>query len=93
MTNTDNKNTGKQPPPKPALNFLLMGAGSMFTSMIVAGFLVGYALDEVFDTKPIFLLSCGLLGFIGGMQKIQRLLSKMDQLDPPKAKDASEKSE
>jgi ATP synthase protein I len=50
-------------------------------------------LDEVFDTKPIFLLSCGLLGFIGGMQKIQRLLSKMDQLDPPKAKDASEKSE
>lgn len=89
MTEINPKTSGQEPP-KPALNFLLMGAGSMFTSMIVAGFLVGYVLDEVFDTKPIFLLSCGVLGFIGGMQKVSKLLSKMDA---PKAEDANPKSE
>lgn len=89
MTNTNKKPSGQEPP-KPALNFLLMGAGSIFTSMIVAGFIVGYVMDELFDTKPIFLLSCGLLGFIGGMQKISKLLSKMDS---PKVDDANQKSE
>lgn len=64
--------------PKPALNFLLIGAGSMFTSMVIAGFLVGYVLDELFDTKPLFLLGCAVLGFIGGIQKVHKLLSKMD---------------
>lgn len=81
----------QQNKPKPALNFLLIGAGSMFTSMIIAGFLVGYVLDELFDTKPIFILLCGLLGFIGGAQKVMKLLEKMDLLekDPAKAEDAN----
>ena len=64
--------------PKPAVNFLLISAGSIFTSMIVAGFLVGYAFDQLFETTPIFLLLCGLLGFVGGMQKVMRLTSRMD---------------
>jgi ATP synthase protein I len=64
--------------PKPALNFLLMGAGSIFTSMIAAGFIVGYALDQLFDTTPILLLACGALGFFGGMQKVMKLSSKLD---------------
>ncbi|WP_024852126.1 AtpZ/AtpI family protein [Hydrogenovibrio kuenenii] len=71
---------------KPALNFLLMSAGSVFTSMIVAGFLVGYFFDQLFNTTPLFLLSCGVLGFIGGILKIHKLLSKMDLLELP-AKD------
>lgn len=69
---------GDEAKPKPALNFLLLSAGSMFTSMIIAGFLVGYALDQLFDTTPIFLLGCAVLGFIGGMQKVHRLTSRMD---------------
>jgi len=69
---------------KPALNFLLLGAGSMFTSMIIAGFLVGYVLDTLFGTMPIFLLSCGVLGFVGGILKVHKLLEKMDLLDTPK---------
>jgi ATP synthase protein I len=66
---------------KPALNFLLLSAGSVFTSMIVAGFLVGYALDMLFETTPIFMLFCGVLGFIGGILKIHKLLEKMDLMD------------
>lgn len=70
---------------KPALNFLLLSAGSVFTSMIVAGFLVGYFFDQWLGTTPIFLLSCGVLGFIGGILKIHKLLSKMDLLELPKS--------
>jgi ATP synthase protein I len=56
--------------------------------MIISGFLVGYGLDYLIayffkiQTMPIFMLSCGLLGFIGGTQKVKQLLSKMDLLDP-----------
>ncbi|MDG4811563.1 AtpZ/AtpI family protein [Hydrogenovibrio sp. 3SP14C1] len=78
---------------KPALNFLLLSAGSMFTSMIVAGFMVGYVFDLLFDTMPLFLLSFGVLGFIGGMMKVHKLLGKMDLLDTPsKTQDTQEKS-
>lgn len=69
--------------PKPALNFLLLSAGSMFTSMIVAGFLVGYVFDQLLDTTPLFLLGCGVLGFIGGILKVHKLLGKMDLIDLP----------
>ncbi len=72
--------------PKPALNFLLLGAGSMFTSMIVAGFLVGYLVDMVLKTTPIFMLGFGVLGFIGGIQKVHKLLEKMDLMDPASLK-------
>lgn len=79
-------NAKKKPPA--ALNFLLMGAGSIFTSMLVAGFLVGYFLDHLFDTTPIFMMACGLLGFIGGMQKIHKLSSKLDNFHFAENKDS-----
>lgn len=77
-TETPSNSSSKLAKPKPALNFLLIGAGSMFTSMVIAGFLVGYFFDELFDTKPLFLLGCGVLGFVGGILKVHKLLSKMD---------------
>lgn len=89
MTNSNEKKSGQEPA-KPGMNFLLLGAGSMFTSMIIAGFLVGYVIDVMFDTKPIFLLSCGLLGFIGGSQKVLQLVRKMDA---PRNDDANQKPE
>ncbi len=66
---------------KPALNFLLLGAGSMFTSMIIAGFIVGFAIDWWFETTPLFMLGCGMLGFVGGIMKVNKLLEKMDLMD------------
>ena len=77
--------------PKPALNFLLMGAGSMFTATIVAGFLVGYALDMLFETTPIFMMVCGVMGFIGGIQKVSKLSSKLDSI-PEKEQQDDKKS-
>ena len=58
---------------KPGL--LLIGAGQILTSMIVSGFLLGYLLDLYFETRPIFLLILGGLGFIGGFLKVYRLLT------------------
>ena len=54
---------------------LLISVGSLLTSMIAAGFLLGYGTDVVLDTKPIFFLSFGLLGFIGGILKAYKILS------------------
>lgn len=60
-------------PKKPGL--LLIGVGQILTSMIVSGFLLGYLLDLYFETRPIFLLILGGLGFIGGFLKVYRLLT------------------
>ncbi len=65
--------------PSPVANYLLIGAGSMFTAMVIAGFIVGYALDYIFGTMPIFFLACGVLGFIGGAQKVRLLTKRLDQ--------------
>ena len=54
---------------------LLISVGTMLTSMIVAGFLLGYGLDVWLDTKPIFMLILGVMGFIGGILKVYRLLN------------------
>lgn len=74
------KNTTEAP--SPAANFLLISAGSIFTSMLIAGFIVGYMLDQLFDTTPIFFLSCAVLGFIGGIQKVHALTKRLDQVQP-----------
>lgn len=54
---------------------LLISVGTMLTSMVVSGFLLGYGLDVWLDTRPIFMLILGALGFIGGILKVYRLLS------------------
>ena len=54
---------------------LLISVGSLLTSMIVAGFLLGYGVDVLLETQPVFMLSFGLLGFIGGILKAYKILS------------------
>jgi ATP synthase protein I len=54
---------------------LLIGVGSMLTSMIAAGFILGYAVDWWLGTAPLFLLGLGILGFIGGILKVYKLLT------------------
>lgn len=60
-------------------NFLLIGAGTMFTAMVISGFLVGYVFDELLDTRPIAMLICGVLGMIGGMMKVHEVTRLQDQ--------------
>jgi ATP synthase protein I len=59
-------------------SLLLVGVGSMLTSMVVAGFLLGYALDAWVGTKPIFMLLFGGLGLVGGLIKVYKLLIHPD---------------
>ncbi len=56
----------------------LIGAGNIFVSMVVAGFLLGYLVDGWLDTRPWFMLGIGALGLIGGFQKAHQLLRAMD---------------
>ncbi|MBN2647783.1 MAG: AtpZ/AtpI family protein [Thiotrichales bacterium] len=84
---TPPENGQKMAPPGPAANYLLLSAGSIFTSMLIAGFIVGYFLDELFDTRPILMLACALLGFIGGMQKVIRLTQRLDRVVPENKND------
>lgn len=59
-------------------SLLLVGVGSMLTSMVVAGFLLGYVVDAWMETRPIFMLLFGGLGFVGGILKVYRLLIHPD---------------
>jgi ATP synthase protein I len=56
-------------------SILLIGVGTMLTSTIVAGFLLGYGLDWWLGTEPIFMLVLGGLGFIGGLLKVYKILT------------------
>ncbi len=86
-SNKSKPDTGQTKPPGAAANYLLISAGSIFTSMLIAGFVVGYMLDQIFDTTPLFFLGCAVLGFIGGIQKVHQLSKR---LDPPPAKESED---
>ena len=62
----------------------------MFTATVIAGFIVGYMLDYIFGTMPIFFLSCGVLGFIGGAQKVHLLTKRLNT--PPVEKKEDEQN-
>jgi len=57
-------------------SLLLMGVGTMLTSMIVSGFLLGYLTDRWLESQPIFMLLFGGLGLVGGFLKVYKLLSR-----------------
>ena len=54
---------------------LLISVGTVLSSMVLAGFLLGYGLDVWLDTKPVMMLILGALGFVGGILKVYRLLN------------------
>lgn len=57
-------------------NFLLIGSGTILSSMSISGFLIGYASDYFFNTTPLFLLLFGAIGFIGGIIRVKEMLVK-----------------
>lgn len=63
--------------PRP-VNMLLISVGTILTSMIASGFLLGFAIDYWLDTQPWFMLALGVLGFIGGLLKVYKLLTHPD---------------
>ena len=63
-------------PAKPGL--LLLGVGTILTSMTVSGFLLGYLLDLWLDSSPVFMLILGFLGMLGGFMRAFKLLTHPD---------------
>ena len=57
--------------------WVLVGVGTMLTSIIVAGFILGYGVDRWLDSQPIFMVLFGGLGLIGGILKVYKLLSRL----------------
>lgn len=53
---------------------LLIGVGTHMTAMVVTGFALGYGVDVYFETKPLFMLLFGVLGFVGGTLKAYKML-------------------
>lgn len=73
---TNSNSTEKKENPKGAL-WILIGVGAQLSATVISGFIIGFGTDVYFDTKPIFMLTFGALGFIGGMIKTYQLLSKI----------------
>ncbi|MCC6303054.1 MAG: AtpZ/AtpI family protein [Gammaproteobacteria bacterium] len=63
-------------PPAKGAGLVMVGVGTILTSMIAAGFLLGYAVDSWLDSRPIFMLVFGGLGAVGGFLKVYKLLSR-----------------
>lgn len=47
-------------------------------SGLLAGLVIGYYIDSWFNTKPIFLIICFILGFCGAFLNIVRSTNKPD---------------
>ncbi len=58
-------------------DILLMGSGTILTSMILSGLLLGYLADYWLDSRPLFMLVCAGLGAVGGFLRIYNLLSRI----------------
>ena len=54
---------------------LFVSVGTMLSSMVISGFLLGYLLDTWLETQPIFMLLLGAMGVVGGFLKVYRLLN------------------
>lgn len=54
---------------------LLISVGTMLSSTVVAGFLLGYWVDGWLGTSPIFMITLGGMGFVGGFLKVFKLLT------------------
>lgn len=66
----------KQESSKGAL-WILIGVGTQLSAMVISGFIIGFGIDVFFDTKPIFMILLGILGFVGGLIKTYQLLSRI----------------
>ena len=68
---------------------LQVGAGNMFASSVIAGLVIGFALDSWLDTAPIFMLIVGALGFVGGMRNARKSLLATGRDEEQKDSDRS----
>ncbi len=61
-------------PPSRGKSLVLLGTGTMLASMVIVGFFLGFLLDDWLDTKPFFMLGLALLGLVGSLLRLHKLL-------------------
>lgn len=57
--------------------WILVGVGTHLAAMVVTGFILGYGVDTWLNTRPVFMMILGGLGFVGGILKAYKLLIKL----------------
>ena len=62
---------------KKAPNYLTTSIGTLFPAMVIVGFAMGYLVDDLLDTQPIFMISIGLLGIVGGFVRVHQIVNQM----------------
>lgn len=55
---------------------LLAGMGTHLAAMVIVGFALGFGLDYLIDTAPVFMMIFGILGFVGGILRAIEMLSR-----------------
>ncbi len=72
---------GDAPPVRPAADIQNRNqgvrAGTELVSSMIAGGLLGYGLDHWFDTRPVWFMTCLILGIISGFWSLYRNLRDM----------------
>lgn len=57
--------------------WVLVGVGTHLAAMVVTGFILGYGVDSWLETRPVFMMIFGALGFVGGILKAYKLLIRL----------------
>lgn len=60
----------------PQMGLLLVGVGTHMAAMVIVGFALGYALDVWLGSEPWLMLALGCMGFVGGILKAHKMLSR-----------------
>jgi len=55
---------------------LLIGVGTHLAASVIAGFALGFGLDYLLDATPVFMMLFGILGFVAGILKAHKLLTR-----------------
>jgi len=55
---------------------LLAGMGTHLAAMVIVGFALGFGLDYLIDTAPVFMMIFGILGFVGGILRAIEMLNR-----------------
>ena len=50
--------------------------GTHLAAMVIVGFALGFGLDYLIDTAPVFMMIFGILGFVGGILRAIEMLSR-----------------
>ncbi len=54
------------------------GYGTYLTSMLIAGFMIGYGVDRLASTTPLFSLAFTAIGLFGGLYRLSQILGQPD---------------